>query len=56
MNKYKIEITETLSRIVEIEAENEDLAILKARADYEACEYMLDSDDYVGTDIEIYEE
>ena len=31
MNKYKVEIEETLARIIEIEAENEDEAYMKVK-------------------------
>ena len=56
MANYKIEIQESLSRIVEIEAPSAEEAIDKARAMYRAEEIVLDADDWVGTKIEGFEE
>lgn len=53
---YKIEIKETLSRIIDIEAENEEGAIRKAREQYKNQKIVLDSGDYIDTEINIYEE
>ena len=52
---YKIEIKETLSRIIDIEAENESEAIIKAKSKYRGQEIILDSSDYIDTEINIYE-
>lgn len=54
METYKIEIQEFLSRIIEIEAENLDEAISKAKEMYQKEEIVLDSDDYVTTEIDEY--
>jgi len=56
METFKIEIQEFLSRIVEIEAENIDEAISKVKELYHKEEIVLDSDDYVTTEIEEYSE
>ncbi len=56
MTIHKIEIQETLSRIVEIEASSAQEAIDKAREMYRAEEIVLDADDWVGTEIEKFEE
>ena len=56
MSKYKVEITETLSRIIEVEAENEDGAVSKINDFYKQEKIVLDSNDYLDTKIEIYEE
>ena len=53
---YKIEIKETLSRIIDIEVENENEAIIKAKSKYSSQEIILDSSDYVDTEINICEE
>ena len=53
---YKIEIKETLSRIIDIEADNENEAILKAKAEYRKQNIILDDSDYIDTEINIYEE
>jgi|LSQX01.3.fsa_nt_gb hypothetical protein len=52
MTTYKIEITETLSRVIKIEAPSAEEAIDKAREMYRAEEIVLDGDDWVGTKIE----
>ena len=56
MPKYKVEITETLSRIIDIEAENEKDAVSKIKDLYRKEEIVLDSNDYLDTKIEIYKE
>lgn len=55
MTTHKIEIKETLSRIIEIEAPSVEEAIDKVRTMYKAEEIVLDSGDYVGTEIEEFE-
>lgn len=54
--KYKVEIKETLSKIIEIEAKNEEEAIRKIREQYEKQEIVLDSSDYVDTEFNVYRE
>ncbi|MBE7410455.1 MAG: DpnD/PcfM family protein [Leptospiraceae bacterium] len=51
METFKIEIQEFLSRIIEVEAETKDEAITKVRQLYRNEEIVLDSDDYVSTEI-----
>lgn len=46
--KYKIEITETLQKVVEVEAENFSEAIIKVATDYKDGEIVLDGMDFVG--------
>ena len=53
MTKYRIEVTEYLSRIVETEAENEDDAVEMVRQMYRNCELVLDASDYVETEISV---
>ena len=55
MTTHKIEIKETLSRIIEIEAASAEEAIDKVRTMYKAEEIVLDADDYVTTEIEEFE-
>ena len=55
MSKYKIEIKETLSKIIEIEASSSQEAIDKVKEMYRAEVIVLDSDDYVSTEIDEYE-
>ena len=52
MTTHKIEIQETLSRIIEIEAPSAQEAIDKAREMYRAEEIVLDGEDWVGTEID----
>ena len=53
MPKYQVEINETLSRIIEVEAENENDAVSKIKDLYRKEEIVLDSNDYLDTKIEI---
>ena len=50
MKTFKIEIIETLSRIIHIEAKTEDDAYMEARKMYKDEEIILDASDYVDTD------
>ena len=52
--KYKIEITETLSRIVDIEDDSEEGTLEKVRQAYKRKEIVLDAEDYLDTEIEVY--
>ena len=56
MTKYRIEVTEVLSRIVETEAENEDDAVEIVRQMYRKCEIVLDDSDYKVTEISVMDE
>lgn len=56
MKKYSIEILEVLSRIVEVEAANEDDAIERVRQMYRKCEIVLDDSDYKATEISVKDE
>ena len=56
MTTYKIEIQEHLSRVIEIEALSAAEAIDKAREMYRAEEIVLDGDDWVGTEIDEFDE
>jgi len=51
MTKYRIEVREVLSRIVETEAETEADAVKMVRQMYRNCELVLDASDYVETEI-----
>ena len=53
MKKYRIEITETLSRIVETEAENEEKAVETVRQMYRKCNLVLNASDYIETKISV---
>ena len=55
MNKYKVEITETLKKIVEVEAESTAAArqIVKDRYYDMEDEYILTDSDYYNTEFEV---
>jgi len=50
MEKFKIEVKETLSRIIEIEANSMEEAYSKVKIQYQEEEIVLDYDDLVETD------
>ena len=50
MTKYKYEIVETLSKIVEIEADSESDAYHELRRQYRECEIVLDASNYIDTE------
>ena len=56
MSKYQVEINETLSRIIEVEAENESDAVSKIKDLYKQEKIVLDSNDCIDTKIEIYKD
>ncbi len=56
MTKYRIEVTEVLSRIVETEAENAGDAVEMVRQMYRDCVIVLDASDYVETEISVKDE
>lgn len=57
MKAFKIRITETLEKEVEIEADNKAEALSKAHDSYIKAEddYILSADDYTHFDIEVIE-
>ena len=56
MKKYSIEVLEVLSRIVEVEASDEDDAIKQVRQKYRKCEIVLDDSDYKETEFSVKDE
>ena len=56
MKKYSIEVLEVLSRIVEVEASDEEDAIKQVRQKYRKCEIVLDDSDYKITEISVKDE
>ena len=51
---FQIEIVETLSNIVEVNAENEQEALLKVRDMYRNEEVILYADDFIDTKFNIF--
>lgn len=56
MKKYQIEITETLQKIIEVEADNASDAVTQITSDYSIGEIVLDGMDFVGFEIKEYKE
>jgi hypothetical protein len=56
MKKYSIEVLEVLSRIVEVEASDEEEAIELVRQMYRRCKIVLDDSDYEVTEISVKDE
>ncbi|MGL4909295.1 MAG: DpnD/PcfM family protein [Bacteroidales bacterium] len=56
METFKIEVKETLSRIIEIEANSNDEAVLKVKEMYKKEKIVLSSDDFVTAEIDDYAE
>jgi hypothetical protein len=56
MKKYSIEVLEVLSRIVEVEASDEEEAIERVRQKYRKCQIVLDDSDYKVTEISVKDE
>jgi len=56
MGSFKIEVKETLSRIIEIEASSYDEAYLKVKEMYNSEEIVLDTEDYIDTEFLEFEE
>lgn len=56
MKKYSIEVLEVLSRIVEVDAADEDDAIEKVKQMYRKCDIVLDDSDYRETEISVKDE
>ena len=50
MKTFKIEVKETLSRTIEIEANSNNEALLKIEELYKKQEIVLDADDFVETE------
>ena len=53
MKSYKVEITETLRRTVNIEAHDYDEALCKVREAWRRSEIVLDADDFMEAAFEI---
>ena len=56
MTKYRIEVKEVLSRIVETEAACEEEAVEIVRRMYRNCDIVLDASDYKDTEIGVKDE
>lgn len=50
MKKFRIEVQESLSRVVEVDAESSSEAVSKINDKYKKAEIVLDYNDFVGVD------
>ena len=55
MKPYQIEIVETMSQTIEVVAEDEQTAVLKAQEMYRNEEVVLYADDYIDTKYNVFE-
>lgn len=55
MDTFRIEVTETLTRTITIEAATEEDALVQARALYASEDIVLDSKDFVGVEFGVGE-
>ena len=55
MKKYEVEIVETLSRVITVEAESEDEALTIVWGLYDDGEVVLNYSDHIDTDLNIFE-
>lgn len=53
MKKFNIEITETLQRQIEVEADSYDEALKIVKGKYRNSEIVLDSNDFIDTDFRL---
>lgn len=53
MTKYKVEMTEYLQRIIEVEAKDEKEAYAKVKQMYNNGEIVLDADDFTDKEINV---
>lgn len=56
MKKYRIEVSEVLSRVVEVVAEDDTEALQIVKAMYRNCDLILDASDYVLTEFSVIDE
>ena len=56
MKKYRIKVTEVLSRVVEVMAENDEEAMQTVKAMYRNCDIVLDASDYTITEFSVKDE
>lgn len=52
---FKVNIRETLERVVEVEASDDSEAIRKVKEQYYTGDIVLTSEDYVDTELSIFE-
>lgn len=55
MSTYQVEIKETLARVVTVEAKSSKEAVRLVGASYKAGNPVLDSEDYIDTEINLFD-
>lgn len=53
MKRYYVSVTETLNKIVSVDAESEKEAVKKTQDAYDNCDIILDSDNFVTEKLEL---
>lgn len=53
MKRYYVSVTETLNKIVSVDAESEEEAVKKTQKAYDNCNIVLDSNNFVEEEIEL---
>ena len=53
MKRYYVSVTETLNKVVSVDAESEKEAVQKVQDAYNNSEIILDSDNYCGKTVEV---
>ena len=56
MKRYYVSVTETLNKVVSVDAESKKDAEEKVRNAYRDCDIVLDSDNFAGEEIEVEED
>lgn len=53
MKRYYVSVTETLNKVVSVDAESEAEAVSAVNDAYHNCEIVLDSDDFIGEQVQV---
>ena len=53
MNRYYVSVTETLNKVVSVDAESEKEAVQKVQDAYDGCDIVLDSENFSRERIEL---
>ena len=53
MKRYYVSVTETLNKVVSVDAESEDEAVSAVKDSYNNCEIVLDSEDFIGEQVQV---
>lgn len=53
--KFKVEIKETMSKVISVKAESKEEALEKVRRMYDECGVILTAEDYESTQMEVIE-